>query len=106
MMAERSDEPPLTEPVIVPCLYVTGFAVEASEAGAVRLVGTVALPRIGGEMDERRIVVRCAMTTAVGCPRDPAHPACRHRARRQLRTRDVARRRSDWDPWATLAKDL
>lgn len=65
-MAERADDPPLTEPMIVPCLYVTGWAVEASEAGAVRLVGFVQMPRIGGEMDERRIVVRCAMTTPVG----------------------------------------
>lgn len=59
-MARLIEEPPLTEPLIVPCLYVTGAAVERADH-AVRIVGWVHLPVLGGETDERRIVIRFAM---------------------------------------------
>lgn len=60
-MAEKPPPPPLTEPVIIPCLYVTGLAVEVTRH-AVRLVGFVELPDLGGETHERRIAGRLAMT--------------------------------------------
>jgi hypothetical protein len=53
--------PPLTEPEIVQCLYVTGIGIEIADS-VVRFVGWVSLPTLGGEMDERRIVMRCAMS--------------------------------------------
>jgi hypothetical protein len=59
-MAEYIPEPPLTEPLIVSCVYITGAAVEAAKH-VVRVVGWVQLPQLGGEMDERRISVRFAM---------------------------------------------
>lgn len=52
---------PLTEPEIVPCLYVTGLAIEIADA-VVRFVGWVHLPALGGETEERRIVVRFAVS--------------------------------------------
>lgn len=54
-------EPVLTEPVIIPCVYLTGAAVEVSRH-SVRLIGWVDLPDLGGETTERRIQVRAAMT--------------------------------------------
>lgn len=61
-MTIEADEPDpaLTEPTVVPCLYVTGMHIEISDA-VVRLVGWVALPRIDGQPEERRIVIRFAM---------------------------------------------
>ncbi len=58
-MGEFADDP-LTEPELVPCLYVTGAAVEAGPH-VLRIVGWVALPDLGGETTQRRIVLRCAM---------------------------------------------
>ena len=55
-----ADGPPLTEPEIVPCLFITGGAIEAGES-TLRLVGWVQLPALGGETEERRIQVRLAM---------------------------------------------
>jgi hypothetical protein len=55
-----AEEPPLTEPVTVQCLYVTGIAIEVSRQVA-RLIGWVSLPDLGGQTTERRIVVRLAM---------------------------------------------
>lgn len=54
-------QPPLTEPEIVPCLFVTGLAIEIADS-VVRLVGWVTLPSLGGETEERRIVMRVAMS--------------------------------------------
>lgn len=62
-MAEP-EQPPLTEPVIVPCLFITGGAIETSH-DLVRFVGWVAIPELGGETAERRIAVRFAMPTDV-----------------------------------------
>lgn len=62
-MAEAS--PVLTEPVIIPCVYLTGASVEVSRH-AVRLIGWVDLPDLGGETTERRIQVRAAMTVEAG----------------------------------------
>lgn len=53
-------EPPMTEPVIRECLFITGGAVEVAE-GTVRLIFWVEAPNMGGEMRERRIVARLAM---------------------------------------------
>lgn len=64
-MASHAPDPPLTEPRVVDCLFVTGTAIEISPH-TVRIIGWVQLPMLGGEMDERRIVVRFAM------PRDAA----------------------------------
>jgi hypothetical protein len=51
---------PLTEAVPVPCLFVTGASIEVTEH-IMRFIGWVHLPDLGGETDERRIVVRFAM---------------------------------------------
>lgn len=51
----------LTEPEIIHCLYITGMAVEIADS-VVRLVGWVSLPTLGGQTEERRIVLRCAMS--------------------------------------------
>jgi hypothetical protein len=60
-MATRAPQSPLTEPVMVDCLYVTGTAIESDEH-VVRIVGWVEMPHLmGSETEERRIVVRVAM---------------------------------------------
>lgn len=59
-MNNQSLEPPLTEPLIVPCLFVTGAAIERTQH-VVRLVGWLTTLDLGGEAQERRIVARCAM---------------------------------------------
>jgi len=60
MPGNHEGEFPLVEHVQVPCLYVTGLAIEADDH-VVRLVGWVAMPDLGGETVERRIVARLAM---------------------------------------------
>ena len=60
VMNDKISEPPLNEPLIVPCLFVTGAAVERTQH-VVRLVGWLATPDFGGETRERRIVVRIAL---------------------------------------------
>ena len=57
---KEPDPPPLTEPLIVSCIFVTGAAVERTQH-VVRLVGWLTTPDLGGEAIERRIVVRFAM---------------------------------------------
>lgn len=52
---------PLTEPTIVPCLFVTGAAIDTAY-GVIRIVGWSHCPVIGGDSEERRIVVRIALT--------------------------------------------
>lgn len=59
-MSAEEFPPPLTEPLIVPCLYVTGLAVEI-EGNVVRVIGWTHVPAIGGETEERRITVRFTM---------------------------------------------
>lgn len=59
-MGELIIEPPLSEPLVVPCLFITGMAIEPSDY-VIRLVGWVQLPMLGGEADERRIVIRFVM---------------------------------------------
>lgn len=59
-MSQQYPDPPLTEDTGVPCLFVTGAAVEVTRY-VMRVVGWVLLPEIGGETEERRIVVRFAM---------------------------------------------
>lgn len=59
-MAELAPEASLTEPEIITCNFVTGWAVESSQHH-VRLIAWSDLPHLGGEMDERRIVIRCGM---------------------------------------------
>lgn len=61
MADEDTDDTPLTEPVTVNCLYLTGAAIEVTRHVA-RTVGWVALPdQTGGEAKERRVAVRFAM---------------------------------------------
>jgi len=55
---------PLTEPIIRPCVFITGWGVEISDS--VRLIGWCELPDLGGETRERRIEIRAAMTNPVG----------------------------------------
>lgn len=59
----QSERSALTEPEIIPCLYVTGLAIEIADS-VVRLVGWVSLPNLGTEIEERRIVMRCAMSNS------------------------------------------
>lgn len=54
-----SDDAPMTEPIVVPCLHLTGMGIEFSPTG-VRFVGWVNLPDLGGETRERRIAIRFA----------------------------------------------
>jgi hypothetical protein len=56
---DRENEAPLTEPLIVPVLFISGMMVEADGAVA-RLTGWETAPI--GEANERRVVVRVAMT--------------------------------------------
>lgn len=58
-MGQRSNAP-LTEPEIVPCLFVTGAAIDTA-TGCVRIVGWNHVPALGGETEERRVVVRVAL---------------------------------------------
>lgn len=60
----RRNDVPLTEPEIVPCLFVTGNAVDTS-TGCIRLIAWSHMPALGGEMEERRIVARIAMSEAI-----------------------------------------
>lgn len=64
-MSEEEPDPPLTEPTICPCLFITGGAFEISE-GSIRLVAWVEMPDLGGQTRERRIVARIAMTKLTG----------------------------------------
>lgn len=59
-MAEHDPSAPLTEPYQVDCVFITGAAIEVSRH-VMRLIGWASLPNLGGEMDERRIMVRFAM---------------------------------------------
>ena len=59
-MAKHDPEAPLTEPLIVSCVFVSGAAVERTQH-IVRVVGWMNTPHLGGETEERRIVVRFAM---------------------------------------------
>jgi hypothetical protein len=60
-VAERDRDVRLTEPEIVQCLYLTGMGVEISES-VVRFVGWTQLPAMGSDHEERRVVVRFAMS--------------------------------------------
>ncbi len=66
LMAIEAPDPPLTEPLIVPCLFATGAGVERTPH-SLRLVFWVHTPNLGGEAEERRIVARLAL------PLDAAH---------------------------------
>lgn len=57
------EEPPLTEPKLMPSLFVNGFSLEVT-SGVVHLVAWVKIPDLGGEEEERRIVARLDMPTA------------------------------------------
>lgn len=60
-MIDGGNLPPLSEPEIVPCIFVSGFSVVPA-GRVVRFVGWVELPALGDEPIERRIVVRFVMT--------------------------------------------
>ena len=59
--AENGDNIPLTEPETVPCLLVTGAAIDTAY-GIIRIVGWNHCPVLTSETEERRIVVRMALT--------------------------------------------
>lgn len=59
-MGQSDKEPPLTEPLIVPCLYCTGAAVERV-AHAVQVIFWTHTPALGEDDGERRISSRVAM---------------------------------------------
>lgn len=63
-MANGAHQPPLTEPVIVPCLFCTGMEVEVT-ADFVRIVGYVELPALGMDQPERRIISRVVMPNEI-----------------------------------------
>jgi len=57
---------PLTEPLIISCVYCNGIDV-TPEGEVLRMVGWVVIPSLGGETEERRIVARLVMSrTAAG----------------------------------------
>lgn len=56
-MNQHAPDPPLTEHVQVPCLFLNGISIETTRFVA-RFVGWVSLPNLGDGMDERRIAVR------------------------------------------------
>jgi hypothetical protein len=59
-MTDHADTPPLTEPVIVQCLFCTGVDVQHTE-NFTRLIGWVELPAPGYDFGERRVVARLVM---------------------------------------------
>jgi hypothetical protein len=65
-MPENHDDkpPPLTEPVIVQCLFCTGVDVQHTE-NFTRLIGWVELPAPGYDFQERRIIARMVMPEEV-----------------------------------------
>jgi hypothetical protein len=58
---EAQERPPITEPVIVNSVFITGMAVEVADS-AVRIVGWEQTTDIGNGEMERRIVTRLAMS--------------------------------------------
>ncbi|MBN9534835.1 MAG: hypothetical protein J0H10_15935 [Alphaproteobacteria bacterium] len=59
----RHKQPPLSEPALIDCVYVTGMGIEIAD-NVVRFVGWNHLPVLASEHEERRIVVRFAMSVA------------------------------------------
>lgn len=60
-MAEKMETAPLTEPVIVPCIFVEGVKIEVKE-GFVRFTAWTELTTVPeGALPERRIVNRVAV---------------------------------------------
>jgi hypothetical protein len=60
-MTRYAPQKPLTEPVIVDCTYITGTAI-ISDEHVFQIVGWTDIPDLTGEADERRIVMRIAMS--------------------------------------------
>jgi mono/diheme cytochrome c family protein len=69
MASDGEDKAPLTEPVTIQCIFVSGVDIVLSGPIA-RFVGWAEMPAIGGETEERRIVVRFVMS------RDAARTFC------------------------------
>ena len=63
MATKGFEGPPLTEPVEVPCLFITGISMEMREH-IICAVGWIELPSFGGETEERRIALRFALPTS------------------------------------------
>jgi len=64
-MAESIEPPRMTEPEVVPCIFVEGLAIEVRDE-FIRVVGYIDLETVGYEVvPERRIVVRASMPTNV-----------------------------------------
>ncbi|TGP22333.1 MULTISPECIES: hypothetical protein [unclassified Mesorhizobium] len=62
-MAKRT-QVPFTEPVIIPCLFVSGIATEFMPT-FVRIIGWVELPSLPNEPHEKRIISRLVLPTDV-----------------------------------------
>jgi hypothetical protein len=60
-MLKAPNSTPLTEPIIVDCTYVTGTAI-ISDEHVFQIIGWTDIPDLRGEADERRIVMRIAMS--------------------------------------------
>lgn len=63
-MAEVIIPAPLTEPIVVDCVFCEGLFLEVRD-DVVRIVGFIDLERTADSQPERRIVVRAAMPTIV-----------------------------------------
>lgn len=63
-MADRIDALRMTEPTVIPCIFVEGVEIEVRDE-FVRLVGWIDLETAEGHEPERRIVVRAAMPSLV-----------------------------------------
>jgi hypothetical protein len=61
----EADESPVTEPVTVNDMFLTGILVELI-SDCVRITGYSHLSKRSGEMDERRVVARTMLPPAVG----------------------------------------
>jgi hypothetical protein len=59
------NELPLAEPLIVTCQYITGGRMWIDEGSILQFIGWVAIPMMGGESEEHRIVTRLAIPLGV-----------------------------------------
>lgn len=64
-MARHDSPPRMTEPVVVPCHFLTGLDAQVIEGDLIRVTGWVDLPIVGYDGPERRIVARVVMPNDV-----------------------------------------
>lgn len=63
-MAEVIPPAPLTEPIVIECVFCEGVYLEVRD-DFLRIVGFIDLERTADSQPERRIVIRAAMPTIV-----------------------------------------